>query len=170
MRCRIECHAPPKAPIGVALQKTFVEASDKTKKRIIKPLLKSTPEELLFASKLRLHSVGKKSAAEIVTKIYDDPEKASEIKTSLDTPQQSKPIKMSPKEALAFFVDAKLTRHKYILIRNEAKRRNADIYPCYDKIRSKEEMLSRQYTIFKHRSNGRSTISFRSYSYSSFKQ
>lgn len=115
-------------------KKTFAEGSEKTKKRIVEPLLKSSSEQLLFASKLKLQSAGKRSAAKIVTKIYEDPGKASDIKRYLDSPQKSKPIKMTPDEALAFFVDAKLTRHQYILIRNEAKRRNADIYPCYDKI------------------------------------
>jgi len=40
----------------------------------------------------------------------------------------------SVEEALALIIDAKLTKSQYTLIRSQAKQRNANIYPAYNKI------------------------------------
>lgn len=40
----------------------------------------------------------------------------------------------SEDEALALIIDAKLTKSQYTLLRLQAKQRNANIYPAYNKI------------------------------------
>jgi hypothetical protein len=42
-------------------------------------------------------------------------------------------------EALSFFVNAKLSKHQYQVIRSSAKQKNADIYPSYNNIREAKQ-------------------------------
>lgn len=41
---------------------------------------------------------------------------------------------MTPDEALAFFLDMNLTKHKYILLRKTSKKQKALIYPTYEEL------------------------------------
>ena len=52
-----------------------------------------------------------------------------------ETPKQTtEPIPLTKEQALALYVDAKLTVGQYKLITKIAKLSNADIFPCYDDI------------------------------------
>lgn len=49
------------------------------------------------------------------------------------------PVPYTPLEALALFVNAKMTKFQYNLIRNEAKERQCKIYPSYDKLKKEKQ-------------------------------
>ena len=46
------------------------------------------------------------------------------------------PLKMSPEEALALFINTDLTVDAYKLIRKNAKKQNHDLYPSYHEVRN----------------------------------
>ncbi|KAF2898293.1 hypothetical protein ILUMI_07882 [Ignelater luminosus] len=60
-------------------------------------------------------------------------EKSAEKRTAVKKRNQSKksPIKLTSDEALASFVQKKLTKNQYVAIHTETKTYNADIYPTY---------------------------------------
>lgn len=97
---------------------------------------KSTPE-LTLAAEMSLRTVGKRNAANIVDEVSNySPERATKMKKpySLHVSYKNKPNKMCPEEALAFFVDKKLTKDCYISMGQINKAHNADIYPNYHKL------------------------------------
>lgn len=92
-------------------------------------MLEASPEELSCATQCSLHSRGLRTAAAIVKKI-SEPREAALIGKKNCQPQKA-PIRLTPDEALASFVQNKLTKSQYISIHCETKKHNADIYPIY---------------------------------------
>lgn len=113
----------------------FKESSEKTKRRKVETLVQQgSPEELTFAARVSLQAAGRRDAAEVVKQVDISPKRASKIKKMIKSPGPQSPIKLSPDQALAFYVDTKLTRHQYISMRKVGIAQKANIYPCYDKI------------------------------------
>jgi hypothetical protein len=118
-------------------QQLFGEASSKTKKRRTKSLVRKTSqEELVFATKTSLLRMGRRSAAELVSQATEfSPGRALRIKKTVQKVNAADPIvPYSDDEALAFMIDARLTKESYIMTRVGAKERGADIYPSYIRI------------------------------------
>ncbi|EFN73411.1 hypothetical protein EAG_03300, partial [Camponotus floridanus] len=104
------------------------------KRRLASLVTHSTTEELIYATQMSLRSKGKRDAAETVKQIEISPNRATRIKKAYKNSHKLTPIKLKGEEALALYIDAKLTKNQYVLIRSQAKTQNADIYPSYNKL------------------------------------
>jgi len=63
---------------------------------------------------------------------------SSKIKKRLESDREV-PIRYTPDEALALYIDGDLTKHSYKLLQASAKGRNCNIYPAYDVLLSAKE-------------------------------
>lgn len=131
---------PPQEPSGSQQgrgrpTKDFQEASSSTKKRKISPLVENySTEELMFAAERSLRLSGQRDTAKIVQEVSETSSKtAAKIKKVWKSPAMQ-PIKYTPEEALALFIDGHFTKHTYILMQSGAKARHANIYPPYHTI------------------------------------
>lgn len=113
--------------------KEFQELGEKSKRKKNLPLLENYQrEELSFAMCKSLESSGHRDASRIVKEISEySPNRATQIKKAYKSPSLL-PTKYTPEEALAFYVDARLTKKSYLLMQQGAKIRNANIYPSYN--------------------------------------
>ena len=111
----------------------FAECSDKSRKRKLGPLLETnTVGEIVLAAEMSLRSQGKRNAARILQEISScSPTRATKMKRACQSTSNSIHIKMTADEALAFFVDKKLTKDQYIFTREITEAHNADIFPNY---------------------------------------
>lgn len=117
-------------------KKLFDESSNRSRKRKLKPLLElHTNDEIVLAAEMSLRSTGRRDAAQLVKQVASlSPERATKIKKAYQSPSSKMPIKMTNDEALAFFVDKKLTKDQYISMRQISKAHNADIFPNYHQL------------------------------------
>lgn len=114
-------------------RKSFSESSDRTKKSKVKHIVDSyTSPELVKAISTKLHKSGKRNVVNVLSEAMKTPKRASKIKKILSYSNKLKPVPYSPDQALAFFIDNKLTKEQYINIRKGAKKRNCNIYPSYE--------------------------------------
>lgn len=116
-------------------RKLFSDGSERTKRRLVEDLERSSSEEeLVFATKRVLHKTGRRSAAHILSQVTEySPKRATRIKKMLNSSSE-KPIPYTANQALALFVDLKLNKETYIGLRLGAKRQKANIYPAYQHI------------------------------------
>nr|CAI5834885.1 unnamed protein product [Callosobruchus analis] len=99
--------------------KSFVILSNRSKRRRTKKLVCShSPEELVFATQSSLMKKGKRNVAHAIKK----------------RSCQNVIEEYTPEEALAVFVDSKLTRSQYTKLRSAAKNEKCNLYPSYDEI------------------------------------
>lgn len=85
-------------------------------------------------TKAKLYCKGLRSEAKIVEKITSsEHKKVTSVKRKLFS-EDVEPIPYTNEEALAYFMDNGLSQRQYINTRIGAKKRNADIYPSYEKI------------------------------------
>ncbi|XP_025411419.1 uncharacterized protein LOC112684234 [Sipha flava] len=115
----------------------FSKACDKTKRHKTQTLRTSnSTEELVYAAQLSLKETGNVDAAKLLKEATSTtPTRALNIQRAYTAFQNVKPVQMySEEDALALIIDAKLTKSQYTLIRLQAKQRNANIYPAYNKI------------------------------------
>lgn len=112
-------------------KKIFEESSEKSKKRKVQHVLESTSYgELTFAAEVAVRSAGKRDAANIIKELSTaSPERASEIKHLRSTKGDMRVY--NPEEALALFVDCKLTTNSYKLMRKRAIGAGHFLYPSY---------------------------------------
>lgn len=108
---------------------SFHESSERSKRRKTETLRTSVPtEELAFAAGVSLWTKGKRDAASVVKEVLTTtPTRASKYKKAYRLFQQTADDKVASNKALSVFVEAKLTRHQYNLIRELAK----DKFPSY---------------------------------------
>lgn len=113
--------------------KPFKELTHVSKKRKIKPLTENySQEELCFAARVSLLKSGRRDTAEMIKEVTDhSPARATKIKKTWKSPLKQ-PIKYTPEEALALYIDGKFSKHSYKLMQLGAKVRHANIYPSYD--------------------------------------
>jgi len=115
--------------------KQFIECAERTKRLKIKTIIDNsciTSPQFIHAAKKKIHMAGQRNVVKLLNETTASPNKVKQIKLAINTSETSKPIPFTPDEALAFFVQNKLTKQQYINIRLSAKERNADIYPSYD--------------------------------------
>lgn len=116
-------------------EKPFSESTHKTKKRKIQGLLQSSTEQLVKAAEVSLRKSGQRDAASLLKKITDlDPctsTTATDIKNVLKNHESVTQRKYSPEEALALFLDCRLTKCSYIRLRKKALEAGHDLYPSY---------------------------------------
>lgn len=117
--------------------KPFADCGEKTKKARVQSLLDTVPtEQLLYAGKCSLLAERKRAAASVVAEATEpsSPDHAVKMKRKLqETSNKSEP--MTPDEALALFMNTKLTRSQYNMIRCEVNKRcKTQIFPSYKKL------------------------------------
>ena len=113
-------------------KKIFSESGERTKRRIVKPLIEEHPvDELAFATQFSLRASGKRDAAEIMKEVTQTtPTRATKFKKAFKSPALA-PIPYSAEEALSLLIENNLTKKHYNNIREGAKYRNSNIYPSY---------------------------------------
>lgn len=120
--------------------KSFSESSRKSKKRKIQHLLQSyTVEELTFAAETSLRISGRKNAADIVKQVADSSASTATFIKNSRKASIIKPVVYTDDEALALYIDGDFSKNSYILTRNGAKLRHANIYPSYHRIKQAKE-------------------------------
>lgn len=87
--------------------------------------------ELVYATGMQLRAEGKGDAASVVQEMISTPNRASKYQKAFKTSINSSCDPNSLDEALSLFVDAKLTKSQYNLIRKTAKETHCNTYPCY---------------------------------------
>lgn len=116
-------------------EKSFSESSDRTKKRKIRELLKEDTEQLAYAAQVSLYSSGNRKASRQI----------KNLTSSSSTPSSSKPSgctnarSLTPDEALALWLDCKLTKASYCLLREQANHVGHNLYPPYYKIQQSKK-------------------------------
>lgn len=112
--------------------KDFTDSCLKGQVRKVSPLVKENScEKLMLAASVSLQKAGKRNASQVVSLLQTDVELATKVKKIVDS-GENLPVKYSPDEALALYVDGDYTKHSYKLMQAGAKLRNANIYPSYD--------------------------------------
>lgn len=118
----------------------FQNLSYSGKFRRTEQLRKTETSELIFATELRLRSDGRPEAAKLLSRSRTVLSPNQEIKKNNQTTSKNAQSPLSSDQALALFLDAKLTKRSYQLLRNNAKENNFDIYPSYNKIREAKQL------------------------------
>lgn len=115
---------------------SFHEGGERTKRRKTQELReKYSSSELAFATKMRFRSEGKADAAKLLHEAMETtPTRPSRMREAWLQSGSNIIKPYSPDEALALFIDTRLTKSQYIKIRVQAKSRNANIYPSYQHI------------------------------------
>lgn len=123
-------------------QKDFVSSSTKTKRRRIQHLLEtSSREEISMATEVQLRKEGKKDSAAIVKELcLFSPRRGTVLKKARKYLESSKPVGLSPDQALALMVDANLSTHQYRTIREQVKGINKKIYPPYYTVKAAKQL------------------------------
>lgn len=106
---------------------SFEEAGQQTRRKIINDWVQEkSEEEVLMGAQLKLFHSGKRKTAKVIHNVRFNPKRAAR---TLYAP------KYSPDEALALFIQLKLTRSQYVELRKAAKSKNLkNLYPSYHKI------------------------------------
>lgn len=119
---------------------SFETSSEKSKRRKIQPLLeKNTHAELIYATQATLHSAGKRDAAQMLKEmVTTSPKRATHIKQSFHSPS-SAGRKLTKDEALATFLDGKMTKSSYTAIQKRLKSVGSKVLPSYPFIREAKE-------------------------------
>lgn len=115
----------------------FSHITTRTKRRRAAQLTESfEAEELSLAAKRGLKEEGKEAAAKLISEaVFTTPTRAGKIHRAWHSTQQDKKVvPFTNDEAVSLIVEANLSKHQYLLIRQEAKNRNANIYPSYHKV------------------------------------
>lgn len=105
----------------------FLESSERSKRKKTQEIRKRTPlHELTYATQMSLRSSGQTEAAKLIKEVTETtPTRAKKFRKAMNIYNKTK--LMSGEEALALYVEAKLTQHQYNLIRAQDKER----FPSY---------------------------------------
>lgn len=113
---------------------SFEGVGHQSKRKKLSHLIKNyTKEELAFATASSLRLSGQRDAAIMLENITKNSD-ATKLKHAITRPA-SVLVKYTPEEALALYINRKLTVQTYLEVRSGAKQRHADIYPSYDCVR-----------------------------------
>lgn len=114
--------------------KPFQLCSDRTKRRrcaILRESANAIQIQQTFLSNLRKNN--QKLDAKIVRQLLRlGPQRKIKILESIE--KDAELTKYTPDEALALYIDAKMTKHQYELVAHGAASRNSNIYPSYHRI------------------------------------
>lgn len=114
----------------------FQNSSDALKRRKTARLRQDhCVSKLAFATQMKLREGGSVSAAKVVKEVtMTSPTRASKMLASWRNSQEKQPVPYSDVEALALVIDSNFTKSQYRRIQGEAKSRNMNLYPSYNKI------------------------------------
>lgn len=118
-------------------QQSFLEIGERAKrKRVANLTTKYEAEELTSAAKKGLKEKGLHSASKLISEaVFTTPTRAEKIRDSwLQRKQEKNVVPYSDDEAVSLIVEGKLSKHQYLMLRKDAQKRNADIYPSYHKV------------------------------------
>lgn len=123
---------------------SFTESSGWSKYKKTK-ILRDTISlpELLYASQVKLQSAGYVEESKVLRAIYEKCCKGINLKKKLKQPLPT--LKISNTKALAVFVEAKLTRNQYNVVRQAAPQ----IFPSYNNIQTEKQKTYPESTSFK---------------------
>lgn len=111
----------------------FDQASLKTKRRRVDDLIQSrSTDELAVAAQISNRLAGNRDVADVIKCVTEIPHKASDIKKKISTPITQRCL--SSDEALAYYVDAKCSRHTYQQTRKWALKAGHNVYPSYHNV------------------------------------
>ncbi|KAI5635428.1 FAT domain-containing protein [Phthorimaea operculella] len=113
----------------------FHDASTKTKRRRVEYLVSHrSQEELLYAAEVSARSSGQRNVAKVIKTVTSDPTICKNIfKKSVS--DESVPRCLTSDEALAYYVDAKLTSHAYKQTRKWSIKAGHKVFPSYYSVR-----------------------------------
>lgn len=123
--------------------KSLEECSDISKRRKLRDHNEDLSTSLVNQSLCQRYKCEKLHQKALIVEAVDkaSPKRVKRIKDSISTPQDQ-PRKFTPEEALSLFLDLGLSKEKYIVLRNELKKRKHDALPSYNKIiAAKKECL-----------------------------
>lgn len=134
-KCKSSVVPGPSTALTGRPSKDFTDSSSSSKKRKVSTIVKNySKEELSFAAQTSLRMAGQRDAANLVGEITGtSPKRATKIKKSWQCTKTTI-SKYTEEEALALYIDGRYSKHSYILMQAGAKKRNANIYPSYNKI------------------------------------
>lgn len=115
----------------------FSASSERTRRRKAAKLSSTfESDELTSAVSKKLKDEGKEAAAKLVSEaILTTPTRASKMREAWQKSHKAKEIiPLTPDEALSVMIEAKDSKHSYLVHRRAAKEHFADIYPSYHKI------------------------------------
>lgn len=120
-------------------QKTFRESSERTRKRKIQPIVEShSCQEIALAAEVSFRQSGKRDAANIIKELAtSSPQRASKIKRVREFHQNQRSL--TPVEALALYIDTKLTSHGYKLNRKKSISIGHYMYPSFYSLRKAKQ-------------------------------
>lgn len=130
--------------------KPIDESSERSRRRKLKDTNAKITDQLIKDS--FFYQVGppknKKIKIDIIKKtVIASPNRVKRILKSIPTPNEEK--KFTPEEALALFLDLKLTAHQYMELRKRTNQKNCAIFPGYKEIIStKKDCLPPQESIY----------------------
>lgn len=125
---------------AVKILKAFDQCSRRTKRRRCAKVRSEMGANQVNAMYLNyLESNDRKEEAKIVEKLRSaSPNRKAKIIAILN--EDIKILPYTPDEALALMVDTNLSVHQYNIIQHQAKSRNANIYPPYNRILKAKKM------------------------------
>lgn len=96
-------------------RKSFLESSDRSKRRQIKNLREITSsDELICAAKSTLYVEGKRAAADLVSQVTEcSPQRAIKIRKLYKNEAKNKYTSYTDDEAVAFIIDTHMTKNAY---------------------------------------------------------
>lgn len=124
----------------------FSELSERTKRHATQKLRSQhSPDELCYAAQMSPRSSKKVEASKLVKEVTETtPKRAARYRAAFKACTASNRTQLSPEEAVSMFVEAKLTRHQYYIVRLKDKLRfpsykiiqqaKQDCYPDKDQI------------------------------------
>lgn len=115
--------------------KSFVDISDRSKRRRVQNTLSMSEEELSYATGLKLRKSGKRTVANLVKEVLSPTVKETHRKrTSFKSTAYSSAPLLSEQQALSLITEADLSKQQYLTIRNMLRTLNINVLPSYQKI------------------------------------
>lgn len=116
-------------------RKLFEDVQYRTKKQKVQHILDCNYEEITFAAEVSVRNSGRKDAANLLKEItHASPQRSTAIKNMRTEKKSLIQRQYSKEEALALFVDCKLTKQAYIVMRQSAIQVGHFLYPSYNKL------------------------------------
>nr|XP_034184029.1 uncharacterized protein LOC117606105 [Osmia lignaria] len=108
--------------------KSFTDLSERSKRRRTEDLRENTSvEKLIFATQSKLRTSGLVDASVVLKEMVKSPKRATKYRKIYSSNVQKEEKQLSNMQALSLFVEARLSREQYNIIRMSDKK----LFPCY---------------------------------------
>lgn len=122
---------------GTGSRKSFEDLSNKQKRRRTEATCSiHSTEEIVFSAQTSLKSSGKKDVADILKYLMENPDQVSKVKQFIQTGEMSE---ISTLKALALFITLRLSKFRYITLRDFSKKEGICKYPSYYKLQEEKK-------------------------------